>query len=166
MKVGPSSSVFKILRLFFLLLLLASIVLFILGIVLVLSRFRQVNEWKNDSDESTTEEQKQIIRALKVSTALSCVIVVLGMVNLIFGIFGIITLRTGSFLLFVLIATVCVILSITQLCFIDEPDISIGWLLLHIFEVMALIMMIRELRSYESDQIRKRVEEADSPDDL
>ena len=166
MKVGPSSFVFTILRIFFLVLLVASVALFILGIILVFDKFRKINQWKDDNESSTTEEQKQIIRDLKISTSLSCAIVLIGLINLAFGIFGIISLRVGSFLLSTFLATICVILSIPQLYFNADPDISIGWLIVHVFEIMTLIMMIRELRSHESNQIRKRVEEAQSSDEL
>lgn len=171
---GPSSTAFKILRLIFLVLLVISIAVFILGIVLVLSKFRQLNQWKDDTkwtdgsreeQQSQTKEQTAIVYALRLSSALSASIVLVGLLNLIFGFYGIITLRMGSLLLFGLFSTICLILSIAQLYYDDEPNVSIAWLVLEIFEIIVLVMIIRELRTDEGKEIRRRVEERQSPEE-
>lgn len=165
MKAGPASFVFKILRLLFLCLLILSLVLFILGIVFSLGKFRKISQWKDDSWLSSTDEQRKIQDNLKVSTYLSAATVGIGFLNLIIGFYAIITLRMGALLLFTLFAFICTILTSTQLYYDDGPEVTIGWLIVDFLQIISLIVMIREIRIYEGDQIRKRVAASDPGED-
>jgi len=162
MAKGPTATSFKILRILFIGLLLVSVAVYIYGIVDISTNFRQLSQWKDDDWRSRTYETEDQITARTISTALEASVIAFGLLNLIFGLYGAISLRIGSVLIFTILAIICTVLSITQLCYDREPDISISWFVVQVLEIIIAIMMIRKLKGTTGTKPKKpRHEEED-----
>lgn len=162
MPKGPTSFAFKAMRLILLAFLIATTALFVLGVIFgVMQKFRQVDEWRYDSWGSSTWWQRDQIERLRVAASVAASIVALSVLQLVVGFLGFFTLRMPALVLFAMISIIIVILAIVQLIYEDSRNVSIGWLIVTTFEVIISIAMIRELRAYDAEQVRRRVTAAE-----
>lgn len=156
---GPKTAPFKALRLVFFLLLCVTVALIIWFLIQTISSFKHAAEWNWDTEQSQTYEQRGIVRDLRLVSVIAAIAVAFGFTNIIFGFVGVVTLSLFPLVIFAILDSLTLILSGIVIAYEDDPNLSIGWLVLNVVRLLIVVMIIREVKIHSDEIIKRRVME-------